>query len=756
MAGPKKGITADRKSPEKISLIVENYESLTRDQLSSLIGESPRWVKRQIRLLKEKGLISNKRDPVNSYTWPEGSEKRAIFLRTEELKTAEEISAALSLEFDFSPPSYTIEHKFATLGIKFPTKEEWLHKKLPKELLAKLLDSGLRILDIKKYIIDNYKVSINEDLLLTYINKIGLQSQKNLTLSKIHEKMRSYSREELDNKFKGGLSVSGLSREIGLSKTVINKRIKKDKLIVVGDRKIWSKSLEYLRRYLLDVKPRALNISKEDKHQMVLGWLLGDGSLSKTGRLSINHSLKQLSYLYLKRMVLTDNFSSIFPVPASHFSGEGTYIGGEEQIGISCINFNTYLNYLNEDGSKNYEKIIMDLNDLGWACYFMDDGSYFNGKQIISMGKNQVSYFENKYRFRSKLEYTTALEVKGIDSKYIIPCMSAKVETESVGSYWENIFPELFKINIGCDFDLCFVNQYTVNKDDDVLKMATEYYLERGFPYFSINKDYLEKEFNKLALFNTSYIWKKPDLLQYINVGNRIFKNFMPHMVEATYRDTSPYKIFNNYMSLRSSLLYTLKIDKSILPDFLFSRLVYFNGGVSGFPCGVAKAVVERFSKEGDLVVDPCAGWGGRLLGTVSAKRKYIGFEPWDKTFKGLQDIIGHFSLHGEANIIMSAFDIGACPKKCNLIFTSPPYIDLEVYGTALTKKMWIKLINDIFKYAEYSLESKGYLVINLPRSLKTMLPNTSLSKKEPIFWFTSSRKKNRENAELLLVYQNT
>jgi hypothetical protein len=759
MAGPKKGITADRKSQEKLDFITNNFNSFTRQELAIKLSESPRWIKRQIKLLKEKGLLANKREVSEEIFWPEEITNKAIDLRINKLLSAEEICKTLKKENNFEVPYYTIEHHLINRkNCKFPTKEEWLYKNLPYDYAKKLIEDGNRILDISNILKKDLGVYISEDIILLYIKKIGLISLREYQVNKINEKVDSFDKEWLEDRIKGKISMVGLCDEIGASKTVVIRKLNKENLKILDDRKIWSKNLEYLRDCLINVPDLNFVISKEDLHQCILGWLAGDGSIDLNGRFVINHSLVQLSYLYLKRKILYSYLSNVVTVPAQHFSmsNDKIYIGGKEQLGISCSGLKEYTVYLKKDGSKDYEKIFSELTDLGWACYFMDDGSFFSGKTVISMSSSNASYFENKYNFGLKSFLDDhSLEVKKIDPKYIIPCMYDKVRLCSeVGSFWKEYLPELFEVSINNDFDLCFINRYVLAKNESLLNRATEYYIKRGFPYFNVNEDYLKKEYTKLSELSTQYIWKDKSTIKYIDVGNKIFKNFMPHMVESSYRGVSPYETFNNFSSLRSALVYTLKSNKTILPDYLFNNLVYFNGGVSGFPCGIAKAIVEKYTAPGNMVVDPCAGWGGRLLGTVSSDRRYFGFEPWDKTAICLNKIIDYYGLNDKAEVICSDFDIKKAPKSCDLILTSPPYIDLEVYGKPMNKEAWINLINSIFVYAEKSLNFNGFFLLNIPRYLKEYLPKTSLLEKETIFWFTSSRKKDVSSAEILIVFQ--
>jgi hypothetical protein len=379
MSIPKNGITADRKSQDKLDYIIDNYEHSTRLEIASAISESPRWVKRQIKLLKEKGLLYNKREIQQELIWPEEVSQKAVTLRENKLMSSEGISEVLIKEFGFCAPEYTIEHHLLhKLKCKFPTKEEWLVKNLPYEYAKRLIEEGMRISDISDILKKDLGVYISDDIILIYIKKIGLVSLREFQVNKVNEKVNSVDRAWLEGKISGKISMANLCKEIGASKTVVIRKLHREDLKIPNDRKIWSNNLEFLRDSLINIQPPSFTMNKDDIHQCILGWLAGDGSLDKNGRFVVNHSLSQLSYLYVKKQVLYNYFSNAVTVPAQHYSmADSTiYLGGKEQLGLSCSGLVNYLPYLKSDGSKNFEKIIAELIELGWACYYMDDGSF--------------------------------------------------------------------------------------------------------------------------------------------------------------------------------------------------------------------------------------------------------------------------------------------------------------------------------------------------------------------------------------------
>ena len=742
---------SSRKDPKKIQFILENHSDFSRKELAEKLGETPRWIKRAIgKLIKESKLNPKIEFPekfLSKENWTPEIRKRAFELRSRYLKTNEDICLALKEEFDFqiNPPAFQFwMDRFCCKGWN---KQKWCNKYLPRHKLKKLLNKDFRIKDIMDHIKEKYGLYMSEDLILDHVKSTGLLNYKLRRIKDINEKAQSYSKEWLLEKVHGHYGLRGLEEEMGVSKTVIMRRLREENINLIKHRKIWSQSMEKLRDSLLQV-PFLDSVPLEDIHQMVLGWLLGDGHLDLNGRFVVNHSLKQLDYLYVKTRILKRYVTNIVTVPRNVVDH---IYGGKEQLGISCPGFNAYLKYLNKDGSKNHEKIMSELEPIGWACYFMDDGSFFSNRLVVTIKKAISNTFVNRYIFKEEI-LKGCLEVEGIDPKYLIPGMAYKHPQSEVGSYWRTFVPEIFDFEIESDFDLCFINDYLVERDGALYDKVIKYYQKRGFPYFCVSEDYLRKEYTRLIDLKAEYFWRNEEAIKYISIGNYVFKHFMKHMVEAKYRLTSPLDSFNNYSTFLKTLEYSLKHNKTVLPDYVHDSLIFFNGGVVGFPCAVAKALVMKFSKKGDIIVDPCAGWGGRLLGTVASERSYFAFEPWKETFVELKNIVSFFDMKN-AEIINSDFSFQNAPKSCNLIFTSPPYIDLEIYEKPLNKTEWLKLMKDIFDYAEKALIPGGYLILNLPRYLKALLSETVLREQKPLYFFTSTRKKDLNKAEILYVW---
>jgi hypothetical protein len=128
----------------------------------------------------------------------------------------------------------------------------------------------------------------------------------------------------------------------------------------------------------------------------------------------------------------------------------------------------------------------------------------------------------------------------------------------------------------------------------------------------------------------------------------------------------------------------------------------------TAFPPFHARFFAEKYlPTEGDcLVIDPCAGWGGRLLGSLCVNRtglvKYVGVDPEKRNKEAYENLYARVTkylsreLKGEREmeIFYRPFEDWVSSKtakkffgKADLILTSPPYFSAEVYNTENAKQ---------------------------------------------------------------------
>jgi len=165
------------------------------------------------------------------------------------------------------------------------------------------------------------------------------------------------------------------------------------------------------------------------------------------------------------------------------------------------------------------------------------------------------------------------------------------------------------------------------------------------------------------------------------------------------------------------------------------------------FPLSLAKRVIQLFSHEGELVLDPFAGSGTTLLAAQDLNRNAVGFDLLDKYINLSASRLKEERLLFKAHQIAIQDDARNIPKyldksSVKLIFTSPPYANLlnrkrknksrrdrdngqlgkvEQYSQdvrdlgTLELEKYTKEMGEIFQNLLPILRPKGHCVINVP-----------------------------------------
>ena len=102
-------------------------------------------------------------------------------------------------------------------------------------------------------------------------------------------------------------------------------------------------------------------------------------------------------------------------------------------------------------------------------------------------------------------------------------------------------------------------------------------------------------------------------------------------------------------------------------------------------PALVARDLYREVGGEGARVLDPCHGWGGRLVGALLADvRHYCGIDPDPDTHRGVQlmaDTFLDYCKETTVELIEAPFeDVVLDEGVYDMALTSPPYFDVEQY----------------------------------------------------------------------------
>lgn len=137
---------------------------------------------------------------------------------------------------------------------------------------------------------------------------------------------------------------------------------------------------------------------------------------------------------------------------------------------------------------------------------------------------------------------------------------------------------------------------------------------------------------------------------------------------------------------------------------------------VSLFKPWIASHVYDRYLPNGGTIIDPCIGWGGRFMGTWGRRINYIGYDLNLAAVDSVKEL-AHFAKH-RINMPAEFYNADSSTVQFadgDLLFTSPPYDDTELYAGIDSKKTITKpILDNIFNF-------KGMIALNLPQRLESM-----------------------------------
>lgn len=172
--------------------------------------------------------------------------------------------------------------------------------------------------------------------------------------------------------------------------------------------------------------------------------------------------------------------------------------------------------------------------------------------------------------------------------------------------------------------------------------------------------------------------------------GHKILDHHMTHFYDVkNYKGKSVRGLFTK-AALEKALITNLSMHSTPYKSEI-RRMLTMTGGlgnVTKYRTVTSKSIIQFYKAK--RVLDPCCGWGGRLLGCLAAGDDYyyIGCEPDSNTAKGLRNILADSSIplavRSRGMIIEKPAEIALLEieqmENFDMILTSPPYFNLELY----------------------------------------------------------------------------
>lgn len=229
-------------------------------------------------------------------------------------------------------------------------------------------------------------------------------------------------------------------------------------------------------------------------------------------------------------------------------------------------------------------------------------------------------------------------------------------------------------------------------------------------------------DWNKLCEWNSEEY--------FINSTSRIGMKLCEHFFTNFYDiKTSKNKSFSQMWKdenlLKKILIWNRKSHSTPYLSEL-KRGIYFCGGIVKSTM-YRPQLAKLITKNRKNVLDPCAGWGGRMLGSVSNGCNYYAFEPNVETYTNLIQLSKFLNI--ESKVYIFCDDARNMDKYClpefDCILTSPPYFDLEIYSDENTQSIhnvesyreWVnKFLQPIIQYSTSLLVNDGISCWNVAK----------------------------------------
>lgn len=351
------------------------------------------------------------------------------------------------------------------------------------------------------------------------------------------------------------------------------------------------------------------------------------------------------------------------------------------------LEFKEFLNKLNIKYEFQYETIfgLIDFYLTDYDMFIEIDGEYWH-PTLENLNLHNMANMINDNK-KNKIENLFRIKASDINK---LQC----IEDIKKISYTNNIFLEYNKIVIPKEYFELYIKLKGSNKLKERVYLLSKFVqtFQMTFPYpttdenlYGVIKSILEYDLNKLldiesnGFLNTGW-----------SVGNLYLKSHFKSYWKSSFKgNPSPVIVWHDKKIMKEIISYRIGCNTSG-EVFDFSLKDIINGmrarrlTVSFFKPILAAAIYKHYLKdiESPIVLDPCCGFGGRLLGFKSKypNGKYIGCEPNIETYLELIELV---KLAGwtDVNIFNCKFEDYKGIKDVDLTFTSIPYFDVEEYS---------------------------------------------------------------------------
>lgn len=387
-----------------------------------------------------------------------------------------------------------------------------------------------------------------------------------------------------------------------------------------------------------------------------------------------------------------------------------------QQIKDQCINMNesvlheislrvkkwkNYYNQLSDEEQKEFVKKSMYKKKF--ESYFLESyisNNYYIKDEILL---TNVTTHKWDYGIYDKLtnELVMVVDLDELNSKEeyderILLSIPDGIKVSIINEMkFKNSFENMIK-TLMIDYDAFVEYQFNICRS-------------MPFPYPKYTDMELIRSYNQLCKMKTDNKYHK-DISLRNREGDRLISHFHESIYMAKRKETiSPYEAWYNDDLLRkvikNRIIYVNTINPNkILQGFNISKVAT---KISIFSAGRAKILISRYLNEYDEIFDPFSGFSGRMLGSISSNKQYIGQDISPIHVNESNNMLLFLKDNGiQFNANIECKDILQSSGEYECLFTCPPYSDIEQwYEVPVDKRTcddWITECINRFKCKKY------------------------------------------------------
>jgi len=237
--------------------------------------------------------------------------------------------------------------------------------------------------------------------------------------------------------------------------------------------------------------------------------------------------------------------------------------------------------------------------------------------------------------------------------------------------------------------------------------------------------------------------------------GNKYLQHYIFKEISKVKFDNKPslYETMNDENLKQKLYKGTCTKEKNLAVNMMgaYTRM----SPVCVFKPTIAKFIYTKFKPS--AVLDPTAGWGGRLMGAVCSGIKYTGIDT-NISLKPIYETM-MTELGGDTKMIWkSCLDVNFSEIDYDLVLTSPPYINKELYEHMKpfesTKAYYVDFLIPLINKCLANIKNNGIVCININKEYYDGLLKHGFRKADEIIEYQQSTRQDKEGkTKMEMVY---